>query len=138
MNTSFEERKEKSVEIMKQLDIYKPYIEGFKQNNEICYFENFAGFWVWQDEELEKKIKEIETKYNATIFAITHEFTSFGECYDFLLVTDYKEEWNDLVYHQSKNQFVAFAYVWNKTCESDSELGSIGIECFGGGIRRFC
>ena len=29
MNTTIEERKEKAIEIMKTLDIYKPYIKGF-------------------------------------------------------------------------------------------------------------
>ena len=75
MNTTIEERKEKALELMQKLNIYKPYIEGFKKNNEVCYFERFAGFWAWQDEELNNKIKEIEERYNCTVYAITHEFT---------------------------------------------------------------
>ena len=30
MNTTLEERKEKAIELMKKLNIYKPYIDGFK------------------------------------------------------------------------------------------------------------
>ena len=135
MNTTIEERKQKALEIMKKLDIYKPYIKGFEKENEVCYFERFAGFWAWQDEDLMAKVKEIENKYNCTVYAITHEFTEFGECYDFLLVTDYKEEWNDLV-TKSQGGFYAFSYVWNKDDDYCSELGTIAIQSFGGGIRR--
>ena len=60
MNTTKIERKEKAIELMKKLDIYKPYIKGFKENDEVCFFEGFGGFWAWQDEELQSKIKEIE------------------------------------------------------------------------------
>ena len=137
MNTTKEQRKIKASEIMQKLDIYKPYIKGFKTDNEVCYFERFAGFWAWQDEDLIAKVKEIEEKYNCTVYAITHEFTEFGELYDFLLVTDYPEEWADLVYQgQTKNQHYAFAYCWNKDDDFCSEFGTIAIESFGGGIRR--
>ena len=135
MNTTKIERKEKAIELMKKLDIYKPYIKGFKENNEVCFFEGFGGFWAWQDEELQSKIKEIEEKYNCTVYAVTHEFTEFGELYDFLIVTDYKEEWDDLL-NNVQGGFYAFAYVWNKTDNDLSEFGTISLQSFGGGIRR--
>lgn len=141
MNTTKEQRKIKALEIMQKLDIYKPYIKGFETENEVCYFERFAGFWAWQDEDLIAKVKEIEEKYNCTVYAITHEFTEYGELYDFLLVTDYPEEWKDLLetykgYEDNSNTFYAFGYVWNKTDNDLSEFGTVVIESFGGGIRR--
>ena len=135
MNTTIEERKIKALEIMKKLDIYKPYIKGFEKDNEVCYFERFAGFWAWQDEDLMAKVKEIESKYNCTVYAITHEFTEFGECYDFLIVNNYKEDWESLLIIDS-GIFYVFSYVWNKTNKDLSEFGTIAIQCFGGGIRR--
>lgn len=137
MNTTKEQRKEIAIKYLQELDIYKPYIKGFETDNEVCYFERFAGFWAWQDEDLIAKVKEIEEKYNCTVYAITHEFTEFGELYDFLLVTDYPEEWEDLVYNgQTRNQHYAFTYCWNKDDDFCSEFGTIAIESFGGGIRR--
>ena len=136
MNTTIEERKQKALEIMKKLDIYKPYIDGFKDNNDICYFERFAGFWAWQDKALAQKIKEIEEKHNCTVYAVTHEFTEFGECYDFLIVSDYEEEWQDLISEYNKNTYYAFAYVWNKYDDYCSEFGDILINSAFGGIRR--
>ena len=136
MKTTLEERKEKAVEIMNKLNIYKPYIEGFVKNNHVCYFDSCGGFWAWQDKELQAKIKEIETKYNCTVYAVTHEYWEYGECYDLLIITDYKEEWKTLIEQYSPTQIAAFAYVWNKEYEPDSEFGTILINSLGGGIRR--
>lgn len=110
MNTTFEQRKEFAIKCLKQLDIYKPYIDGFKKENNVCFFERFAGFWAYQDEELIDKVKEIESKHNCTVYAITHEYTEFGECYSFLLITDYIEEWKNLIYKDGNTHY-AFAYV---------------------------
>jgi len=136
MNTTKQERKTKALEILNKLDIYKPYINGFKTADDVCYFEQFGGFWAWQDDDLLLKLKEIEEKYNCTVYAITHEYTEFGELYDFLLVTDYKEEWDSLLEHYKNNDYYAFAYVWNKDDDACSEFGTIWIKSFGGGIKR--
>ena len=55
-----EERKNKAIELLKELDIYEPYIEGFEQENNVCFFERFGGYWVYQEPEILKKMKEIE------------------------------------------------------------------------------
>lgn len=90
--------KEKAIEILKQLDIYEPYIEGFKQKDKVCFFEEFGGFWIDQEPEAYKKMQEIEQKHGCKVYAVTHEYTEFGECWDYLIVTAYPEEWDDLVY----------------------------------------
>ena len=130
-----EERKIKAIELMEKLDIYKPYIKDFKENDVVCFYENFAGFWAWQNEELNNKIKEIEKKHNCTVYAVTHEYAEFGECYSFLLVTNYKSEWKNLVITE-KGTHYAFAYVWNKDDDWCSEFGTIGVKSMGGGIKR--
>jgi hypothetical protein len=137
MNTTKEERKQKSIEYMKKLDIYKPYITGFEKENEVCYFEGFGGFWAWQDEELSAKIKEIEEKYDCTVYAVTHEITEFGEIYDFLLATNDSIDLTVYSGHDDINNTIyAFAYVWNKDDDNFSEFGDIMLQSFGGGIRR--
>ena len=121
---------------MKKLNIYDPYIDGFEKEDLVCYFERFAGFWTYQDPELEKKLREIEKEYDCTVYAVTHEFTDFGECYSFLIVTDYKEEWNNLL-NGKNHRYYAFSYVWNKSDDWCSEFGTVGVQCSLGGIRRF-
>ena len=128
-------KKEKAIELMKKMDIYKPYIKGFEERDQVCFFEGFAGFWIDQEPELYAKMKELEEKHNCKVDAVTHEFTEFGELYDFLIVTDYQEEWDTHVYSQG-NRHTAFAYVWNKDDDWCSEFGSIIVQSFGGGIKR--
>ena len=136
MKATKEQRKEKALEIMKQMDIYKPYIRGFKEKDHVCFYENFGGYWAFQDKDLMGKVKEIETEHNCTVYAITHEYMEFGECYSFLLVTQYPEEWDTLVEPYKRGSFYAFAYVWNKDEPDFSEFGSVVVQSFGGGLRR--
>ena len=130
-----QQQKAKAIEIMKQMDIYKPYIEGFKNEDKVCFFEQFGGFWVYQEPEVEAKMKELENEYGCTVYAITHELTHFGECYSFLLVSKYEEEWDMLVTSENNNHY-AFAYVWNKDDDYCSEFGTVVVKSFGGGIKR--
>ena len=58
MNITIENKKEKAIELMNKLDIYKPYIRAFKERDEVCFFENFGGFWAYQEPEFLAKIKE--------------------------------------------------------------------------------
>ena len=135
MKITNEIKKQKAIELMNKLNIYKPYIRGFENDNMVCFFENFGGFWAYQEPELMAKIKEIEKTYNVLVFAVTHEYLEFGECYDFLYVPDYKSEWKYTLISQ-KDIFYSYAYVWNKTDDNCSEFGTIGIRSFGGGIKR--
>ncbi len=80
-------------------------------------------------------MREIEKKYNCKVYAITHEFMEFGECYSFLIVSDYPEEWYNLLTSYG-NKHYAFAYVWNKDDDWCSEFGTIAVQSFGGGIKR--
>ena len=135
MKLDITKQKEKAIAIMKRMDIYAPYITGFQEQHNVCYFEEYGGYWVFQDRELMAKINAIENRYKCLVYAVTHEFTEFGECYSLLIVTAYPEEWKTLV--QSKgNKHVAFAYVWNKDDDECSEFGTIMVHSFGGGIRR--
>lgn len=135
MATTKNERKNKAIELMRKLDIYKPYIKGFDENDHVCFFERFGGFWVYQEPEIEEKMKAIEARYNCTVYAITHEIMEFGECFSFLIVPDYKDVWDDIIYTED-NIHYACAYVWNKNDNFVSGLSRIGVRSFGGGIAR--
>lgn len=58
MRIANEIKKQKAIELMKKLDIYKPYVNGFEKDNNVCFFEGFGGYWAWQEPELMAKIKE--------------------------------------------------------------------------------
>lgn len=74
---TIEEKKNKAIELLHKLDVYKPYIEGFEKESKVCFYENFGGYWVYQEPEIEAKMRKIENKYNCVVYAITHEFTEF-------------------------------------------------------------
>lgn len=130
-----EERKNKAIELMKELDIYKPYIDGFKKDNMVCFYENYAGFWAYQEPDVQNKMINLQYEHDITIYAITHEYCEFGECYSFLYVNKYKEEW-DFTLESEGNVHNAFAYVWNRDDEWCSEFGTICVRSLGGGIKR--
>ena len=122
--------------MLKKLDIYKPYVQGFKNEKLVCFFEQFAGYWDYQDKEIESKRKEIKKKYNCLVYAITHEFIDEDETYSFLLVSNYPEEWAFTLQDAGANQHYATAYVCNKSCAWCSEFGDVVIQNAFGGIRR--
>ena len=132
-----EQMKQKAVEILREMDVYSLYIKAFEKNDVVTMFERYAGFWAYQYPELQDKIKEFERAHKCVVYAVTHEYFEFGECYTFLVVTAYKSEWKTLV-TKSKDNFYAFSYVWNKDDDLCSEFGTVGIKSAVGGIRRFC
>ena len=137
MKNSIEEKKAKALELMKQLDICEDFVEMFKEKGIVTYFEQHIGYWAFQDDQLMEKIKAFEEKWNALVFAVTHEYCEFGECYSFLYIPDEKDEWDEMIMHYDKpNTYYAFAYVWNKDYEYDSEFGSILVHSRYGGLRR--
>ena len=130
-----QQQKELAISLMKTLNIYQPYIDVFEKDDIVSYFERYIGFWAYQDKELDEKVKEIEKEYGCRVYAITHEFTDFGECYSLLIVSKYKEEWSRSIISEGKNHY-AFAYVWNKTDDDCSEFGTVVIKSALGGITR--
>lgn len=132
-----EQRKLQGTQFLKELKIYEDYRKEFENNSTVTMFERYVGYWAWQYPELQAKIKEIETQYNCTVYAITHEYFEFGECYSFLIVTKYKQEWKHLLEKDSDGTFYVYAYVWNKDMDYCSEFGTIGIKSAFGGIRRY-
>ena len=127
-------QKEYAIKALKTLNIYKPYIDGFVKKGQVCFFESFGGHWVYQEPEIEAKMKEIEQEYGCIVYAITHEFWDFGECWSFLIMSKYEEEC-EMTLEELKDGY-AFAYVWNKDDDLCSEFGTIIVKSFGGGIVR--
>ena len=46
MNTLREQQKELAIELMNKLDIYKPYIKAFKDNDAITLYEQYGGYYI--------------------------------------------------------------------------------------------
>ena len=133
-----EQQKEIAIGIMEKMDIYEPYIKAFKERDKICVYEDYAGFYIEEDteKELYNAIKEFEKEHDCLVYAVTHEYTSFGECYDYLFVPKAKSDWEDLLSYSNMTKHVIFAYVVNKDDPWCSEYGDITVNQFGGGLCR--
>lgn len=133
MNKS--EMKRIAIEHLRALNIYRPYIAEFRKNGTVTMFERFGGYYINEMNgytELESRIKEFERDYEALVYAVTHEYLEFGECYTFLYVD--KDDPNNLTIDDGL--YYVYAYVWNKTMEYCSEFGTVGIQSAYGGIVR--
>ena len=129
------EKKAKAVSIMKELNIFKAIIDMFRYENIVCLFDNYKIYNI-EDITILNKIKELELKYNVIVYAVTHEYTDFGELYSFLVVPKYKEDWNELFHFYDKNDYSVYSYVWNKTNNECSEFGYILVRKFSGILKR--
>ena len=138
MKTNLKEQQTQvAIKLMETMDLYKPYIKAFKEKGIITLYEDYAGFYIEETEqELLDNIKEFEKEHDCLVYAVTHEYTQFGECYDYLIVPKYEEEWNDLISYSKQTKHVVFAYVVNKDDPWCSEFGDITVNQFGGGLVR--
>ena len=131
-----EKQKEVAIRLMITMDVYKPYIKAFKDEGTICLYEQYGGYYIEEGDELYNKVKDFEKEHNCLVYAVTHEFTSFGECFDYLVVTQYEEEWDELISYSDRTKHVVFAYVNNVDDDWCSEFGDITVNQFGGGLAR--
>lgn len=129
-------QKEVAISAMKVLDIYKPYIKKFEKDGTVTLFERFGGYYIdeHQEPELFQKIKAFEEETGSLVYAVTHELFEFGECYSFLIISKYEDEWESIM-EGIEDRYV-FSYVWNKDDDYCSEYGDVVIKSFGGGIAR--
>ncbi len=133
--TTRAEKKEQALACLKGLQVAKPYIEDFEQNDKVYVFENLYGYPAPGNEDVFIKLKEIEKKYKCLVYAVIHSEMYFGDCYNFLLVPDDPEDWEWLL-RSNIAQHNVLAYVWNRSYEANSEMGTISCLSMSGGLTR--
>lgn len=132
---SRENKKAEAIKRMKALGLFKPCIKVFENHDEVQLTEPNGGLYEFSDDaELNAKIKDFEAEYNALVYHVIHTYTQFGELYSFLFISDHEEEWE--MDNEDVKDGYAIAYVWNKSDDWCSEMGSIVVqERFGGLVR---
>ncbi len=125
-----------AVACMRKLGICESYIRDFQASNSVYLFESFEGRRIQAGSDLAIKIEDLERERSVKVYAVTHEFTSFGECYSFLCVSKYKCEAESALQSLYDGSFYAYAYTLNKTCRHCSEFGYVIVERSLDSIRR--
>lgn len=130
-------QKEIAIQCLKKLDIYKPYIRKFEKDGTPMFFERLTGYYLPHEVVLQAKVKEVQEKNDVLVYAVTHEWLEFGECWSMLCVTKNTQSVDECIMDTlHPDTFYANSYVWNLDHEDCSEFGDIVINTSGGRIRR--
>lgn len=139
MNALKQTAKKNAIRYMKMLDMADRYIKAFKRHNKVYIFENFKGTIVSKHPDVEAKKRELEEYPSVVVYAITHEYTLYGEIYNFFIAeapTDDEELYDEFFISEYGLGHLVAAYGWNRTCSACSEPGEGIIESRHGGVRR--
>ena len=130
-------QKEIAIQCLKTLDIYKPYIRKFEKEDMPTFFERCAGYYLFNDLVLQDKVKKVQEANDVLVYAITHEWLEFGECWSMLCVTKNTQSLDECIMDTlHPDTFYVNSYVWNLDNEHFSEFGDVVINTSSGRIRR--
>jgi hypothetical protein len=124
---------------MKKLELFDPIIKGFEKDQSLLEYSEptpLGGilYWISNNPEWEKMIKEFEEKSNSLVYHVIHSYTEFGELLDLLFVSDDEDEWEyDL---EDLDDGYAMSYCINLTDQMFSEYGTIAVKQVAGGLLR--
>ena len=125
-----------AVRCLKKLDIYQPYITRFAKDSMPTFFERYCGYYADQEPVLWDRVKKIQEERNCLVYAITHDFFEFGECWSLMCIPKDVECAEDCITNANSDTFYVFAYVYNEDYPELSEAGDIVVKAANGGIRR--
>ena len=117
------------------MEIDKKYIEDFELYQNIHIFDSKdENNCVKKDLKIEEKMKEIEKKYNCTVYAIIHDLDLIFEYYYFLIITNRQRENINAEYQGIKT---AFAYIYVKNSSWCDSMDTILVKSnIGGGLKK--
>ena len=136
MEVTTQEQKPIAIQFMQQLKVDKSCIAAFEKTGKIYCFEDFVATEINPDSALGKKIKEFENEHQCLVYAVTHDYMTFGECYDLLFVSPWSEDWDHILKYCGNNIFLVNVYAWNVDDEKCSDMGYVNIINVDGGIGR--
>lgn len=136
MELTTQEQKTMAIQFMQQLGVDKHYIKEFEKDGKVYCYEEFKGAVVEPAGKLGKRIRDFEKKSRCLVYAVTHEFMMFGECYNFLYVSPYEEDLDHLLKYCGNNIYLVSVYAWNVTDEICSEFGYVNVANVDGGLGR--
>ncbi len=143
--TNREAKKAEALKRMKALGLMSKIIKEFQEHDTLYYSERTALggilYWVSNEPEWEKLIREFEEERDALVYHATHEeLRDVGECLTLLFVSADEETWPyDL---EDCNNTVApyghamYAEVFVLGGDNYHEFGTVGMTEKAGGLIR--
>ena len=138
-NISYTPQELKAIKCMEVLNIYKPYIDIFKEQKTLCLFEDFAGFYQSHTSALLAKKQEIEQSNGIYIYAMIDAKDKVDEMYILLAFSSDDAEDNPEVDVNDisvigAGEYLVYAYIWNRTNEKMSGLDYVTVKSLCGGL----
>ena len=129
-------QKQQAINYMKKLNMDPKYINAFASEGTVHLFEVFDnGIEIEKDSLFYKKIKKVEEGRNCLVYAVTHDLMPFGECYSYLFVSAYEEDWRISI-RGHNSPYAVLAYVENVREDWKSESGFVLLSAENGRITR--
>ena len=130
-------QKEIAIQCLKKLGVYGPYVEKFEKEDIPMFCERLTGYYLPHELVLQAKVKEVQEKNDVLVYAVTHEWLEFGECWSMLCVYKNSKSLDDCIMDTvHSDTFFVNSYVWNLDQEHFSEFGDVVINTYDGRIRR--
>ena len=127
-----QKQKHEAIKRMKQLELYKKAIEEFEDDDVLNRSDNGILFWLIDEEK--RLVSKFEKEYDAVVYHVIRNNTSFGVLLSLLYVSNDEEEWE--MDREDIKEGTPIAYVYNLDEPMFSEFGSIEIvNRFGGLVR---
>lgn len=129
---------------LKLLGLYDPVIEGYEADRTVYYSEPtpIGGilYWLSNEPEWEKKVREAEEKNGFRVYHVTHEHHRIlGEMLTCLYVSKYAEEWDQEKADLSPDEsglIRTIAHVIPLSHPEFAESGYVGMREAAGGLIR--
>lgn len=142
MTTMRNEKIEKAVQWMRQLDMLSPCIEAFKKGN-LWQSEGtgiFSGILYAAEPDIVAMAHKIEEEHDVVVWHVIKGHYNLGgdhvEMISYLLVGNQDVTNNSALEEYQDNQYICFSYVQNKSWAYGSEYGDVTIMPMNGGLRR--
>lgn len=129
-------QKSVAIRAMRILGLDAAIVSEFERDGKVYMFENGVAKEIEEDSEVYCKIRALEKERGMLVYAVTHERFGFGECFSFLDVSKYEEDWAWEISMFLVGIYAVHSYVWNVTHPECSGSGRVLIQVCEYGIER--
>lgn len=140
MEATITEMKLKAVEVLEKLGVNKYFRFIFERENKLFLFDSVYGVHsvslIDEGSVFFHKVQDVERKTHCKVYAVLHSRMFFGETYDFLLISNYLDDFDEMYSYFSNRHHLVYAYCFNVSFPKLSESGRILLADCDGFIAR--